>query len=110
MCDVCVLKRDHHCWFAGCCVGLRNHRHFVVMLTFLWLAAVYGNLLHWTYVGDQLGGYGPSTWFCVIAPHVALISGCITAYQFFVAVMTFVALLCVTLFSWLLQVRNTSII
>ena len=103
---MCVLKRDHHCWFAGCCVGLRNHRHFVVMLTHLWLAAVYGNVLQWTFVGDQLGGHGPATWFRIVAPHVALLTGHVTAYQFIVGVMTFVGLLCLVMFSWLLQVRK----
>jgi palmitoyltransferase len=25
-CKTCVLKREHHCMFAGYCVGHRNHR------------------------------------------------------------------------------------
>ena len=25
-CERCVLKRDHHCVFSGCCVGYKNFR------------------------------------------------------------------------------------
>ena len=31
-CDVCVLRRDHHCPSVGTCVGLGNHGWFVLML------------------------------------------------------------------------------
>ena len=32
ICQICVLKRDHHCFFAGACVGFRNLRHFTVFI------------------------------------------------------------------------------
>ena len=68
--------------------------------------AVYGNGLQWTVVGDQLGGHGPATWFRIVALHVTLLTGHVTAYQFFVAVLTFVGLLGLVMFSWRLQVRK----
>ncbi|XP_029163855.1 LOW QUALITY PROTEIN: probable palmitoyltransferase ZDHHC24 [Nylanderia fulva] len=40
-CDVCILKRDHHCVFTGCCVGHHNHRYFVMFLWYLFLGAAY---------------------------------------------------------------------
>ena len=27
ICDKCVLKRDHHCVFSGCCIGYKNFRY-----------------------------------------------------------------------------------
>ena len=31
-CGRCVLRRDHHCPWLGCCVGMENHLYFVLFL------------------------------------------------------------------------------
>ncbi len=31
ICNVCILKRDHHCMLTNTCIGFRNQRFFVVM-------------------------------------------------------------------------------
>lgn len=41
ICDVCVLKRDHHCIFSGTCVGHANHRYFIMLLLYLFVATVF---------------------------------------------------------------------
>lgn len=104
-CGACILKRDHHCWFGGCCVGHANQRYYVCMLTNLWLAALYANLFHLDFLGHVMGGLGLGTWLCVLIPHVAGITGFLTLQQFFVAVISFVALLCLFMFSWLLGIQ-----
>ncbi|KAK7490762.1 hypothetical protein BaRGS_00017991 [Batillaria attramentaria] len=32
LCKVCVLKRDHHCYISGCCVGANNQRFFHIFV------------------------------------------------------------------------------
>lgn len=40
-CDVCILKRDHHCTFFACCVGYYNHRYFMFFTLYIFIAMVY---------------------------------------------------------------------
>ncbi|XP_029671045.1 probable palmitoyltransferase ZDHHC24 [Formica exsecta] len=51
-CNTCILKRDHHCVFTGCCVGYHNHRYFIMFLWYLFFGAVYafsyGSFFIWT--------------------------------------------------------------
>jgi len=41
ICNTCILKREHHCMFAGYCVGHFNHRFFLLFLGWLWLGVLY---------------------------------------------------------------------
>lgn len=41
ICRQCVLKRDHHCYFTGTCVGFRNLRHFAVFLFWASIATTF---------------------------------------------------------------------
>lgn len=34
LCESCISKFDHHCLFIGRCVGLKNHRDFVLLIIF----------------------------------------------------------------------------
>ncbi|XP_037893414.1 probable palmitoyltransferase ZDHHC24 [Glossina fuscipes] len=40
-CDTCILKRDHHCVFTGCCVGHRNQRYFLRFIVHIILGTFY---------------------------------------------------------------------
>ncbi|XP_047516234.1 probable palmitoyltransferase ZDHHC24 [Pieris napi] len=40
-CDLCILKRDHHCTFFACCVGYYNHRYFMCFTFYIFVAMVY---------------------------------------------------------------------
>lgn len=40
-CKVCILKRDHHCLFGGCCIGQFNYRFFLMYLVYVFLGTLY---------------------------------------------------------------------
>lgn len=42
ICGVCVLRLDHHCVWINSCVGLANHRTFLLTLLFFLLTSIYG--------------------------------------------------------------------
>ncbi|KFV90810.1 Palmitoyltransferase ZDHHC13, partial [Eurypyga helias] len=50
-CDSCVARYDQHSLWIGQCIGIGNHRYYLLFLTFLtmtgfWL--LYGTLLYWS--------------------------------------------------------------
>lgn len=49
-CNQCILKRDHHCTFSGCCIGYANHRFFIMFLTYFFIACVYALYFNLFYI------------------------------------------------------------
>lgn len=41
VCDICILKRDHHCMFTSCCIGHYNFRYFLMFVFYLFMATIY---------------------------------------------------------------------
>ncbi|XP_037046700.1 probable palmitoyltransferase ZDHHC24 [Bradysia coprophila] len=56
-CNTCILRRDHHCAFTGCCVGHTNQRYFLMLLGYLFLstfyASLYNNYFIWVIHADK---------------------------------------------------------
>ena len=76
VCDVCILKRDHHCLFSSCCVGHRNQRHFLLLVAYLCLATsyatFYNNIFIWSIHGNEFRNWWtvlkmifPLAWFMI---------------------------------------------
>ncbi|XP_013168158.1 PREDICTED: probable palmitoyltransferase ZDHHC24 [Papilio xuthus] len=40
-CDLCILKRDHHCTFFACCIGHFNYRYFIMFTLDVFVAMLY---------------------------------------------------------------------
>ncbi|XP_010141440.1 PREDICTED: palmitoyltransferase ZDHHC13 [Buceros rhinoceros silvestris] len=50
-CDSCVARYDQHSLWIGQCIGMGNHRYYLLFLSFLTMTSVwllYGTLLYWT--------------------------------------------------------------
>ena len=110
VCDVCVLKRDHHCWFGGCCVGHANYRYYVCAICYMLAAAIYGNLYHFSFMLDQLEHLGPfGIPICITIPHFCAMFGFLTFYQFLVSVLSFMGFFLLVMFVWLVMIQVAQI-
>ncbi|KAH9645410.1 hypothetical protein HF086_000028 [Spodoptera exigua] len=49
-CNVCIIKRDHHCTFLSRCIGLYNQRYFVLFLGHVMLSMTYTTYYNYYFV------------------------------------------------------------
>ncbi|XP_055940304.1 probable palmitoyltransferase ZDHHC24 [Argiope bruennichi] len=94
ICDECILKRDQHCMFAGCCVGFYNHRYYLLAVTYIMLGSLYYSILQGPHVFEIIGGYHWMSIVCMLAPHIAVLFGLLSIYGFICAI-TQIILSCV---------------
>lgn len=48
VCDYCIIKRDHHCFWIDNCIGNNNHRLFILYLLYMQIFFIYSfNLLYY---------------------------------------------------------------
>lgn len=97
ICGTCVLKRDHHCTFTGCCIGHTNQRYFIVMIMYLWIAALYANIMNIDFIYHTFGEFSLKTVFVLILPLLAWMFQVVHTVT-----MTMAFLISLTLISFLL--------
>ncbi|XP_041361126.1 palmitoyltransferase ZDHHC22-like [Gigantopelta aegis] len=106
ICDHCVLKRDHHCFFAGCCVGFHNQRYFTVFCFYGSLSAIYSIYATGAFLQEHYASFFSSECYAYLLPWVFLrwLTGSVDAgtvglvFHCYMSCMTFAA--CVYFFAW----------
>jgi palmitoyltransferase len=75
ICSICILRRDHHCAFAGKCVGYFNFRYFVGLLLHIGLGAAYASALNSQFIWHFLGGFNFLNFFKHLFPMIFWLFG-----------------------------------
>ncbi|KAH8407589.1 hypothetical protein KR222_007496, partial [Zaprionus bogoriensis] len=70
ICNVCVLKRDHHCRFTCCCIGHHNYRYFFFFLLYMSIGSLITLITTSIYMWHLHVDYywSPSTLLALLVP------------------------------------------
>ncbi|CAG2111871.1 unnamed protein product [Medioppia subpectinata] len=109
ICDECILKRDHHCVFSGCCIGYKNFRYYYGLLIYVGIGGLYATVLNQYFIWEVLGGFNWVTILNHLLPFPFWVFGRIT---FPVMVYTFIAIvdLCGCMFGFALLYYHTRLL
>ncbi|XP_014230832.1 probable palmitoyltransferase ZDHHC24 [Trichogramma pretiosum] len=53
-CKTCILKRDHHCIFTGCCIGHFNQRYFLMFILYIFIGALYSLIYNNHFIWNRI--------------------------------------------------------
>ncbi|XP_017773429.1 PREDICTED: probable palmitoyltransferase ZDHHC24 [Nicrophorus vespilloides] len=82
ICNTCILKRDHHCIFSGCCVGHNNSRYFIIFLIYMFIATIYATPYNICFIYNMIDISSIKSVICLIFP-LAMVFVEFTWNQFF---------------------------
>ncbi|KAG6459668.1 probable palmitoyltransferase ZDHHC24 [Manduca sexta] len=72
-CGVCVLKRDHHCFFFAKCIDFRNKRYYILYLIYVTISLIYSTYYNYYYVSSKFEGDMIIAAFRIINPMLRFI-------------------------------------
>ncbi|KRX44769.1 Palmitoyltransferase PFA3 [Trichinella murrelli] len=70
LCNYCVFKKDHHCFFLGGCVGFGNQRYFVVFLFWSIVGSVLAVYFTFRFLTETFHPFFPFGWIDYLLPVV----------------------------------------
>lgn len=56
ICQQCILKRDHHCFFVGCCIGYHNQRFFIKFCLYTSVGEIFNSVVTFMYLKQHTLG------------------------------------------------------
>ncbi|KAK6481464.1 palmitoyltransferase ZDHHC22-like [Huso huso] len=93
LCKKVILRRDHHCFFTGNCIGNRNMRYFIMFCVYTSTTCLYCLVLGVAYltVEYSISFENPLTFLTLLPLSVGyFFLGAIPGLQFFIVLMLYV--------------------
>ena len=57
-CGLCILRHDHHCPWLSTCIGLNNHRHFIILLIINLIYFIYNTSILMSFILTRIDKEG----------------------------------------------------
>lgn len=103
MCGRCILKRDHHCFFTGSCIGYYNQRHFVIFCIYVIWGSLLALYLQLSYLSKYMFPFFENVYAYILPFTVMkLFSGNLTIQSFLLLLHTYATGFCLFLGLWFL--------
>ncbi|XP_072030314.1 palmitoyltransferase ZDHHC22-like [Amphiura filiformis] len=74
LCRSCILKRDHHCFFVGSCIGYHNQKYFIQCCAYLACGCCYSIILTSLYLHTRYGTQFQGAWTFIYLLPLTVIS------------------------------------